>query len=353
MLLLRFDRHASVTIRPSPAEFNGRNSMTVEFNATVASMGLRNRLKRRATVALGRLGRYATNQALPAAIEGASQARRLADDGVVRLLGPDFEERLRQVDVRMSHGDSDPFGFDIETAKYALAAAAFFHRVYFRVQVFDIDRVPQGRVLLVANHSGQLPMDGMMIGSAMFFEAEPPRFIRSMVEKWTQTLPFVGTFFQRVGQVVGVPENARRLLEHGESVMVFPEGARGISKPWSERYELSDFGLGFMRLALETDTPIVPIAVVGAEEQYVNLGNSKRLAKLMHMPSFPIVPQWLIPGGQLPLPTKYRIYFGEPLYFDGDADDEDAVIAEKVGVVKRAVRSMLRRGLDERESVFW
>jgi 1-acyl-sn-glycerol-3-phosphate acyltransferase len=229
---------------------------------------------------------------------------------------------------------------------------AFFHRVYFRSSVHGVERIPHGRVLLVANHSGQIPIDGMLIGCAMFFDADPPRFIRSMVEKWTQTLPFVGTFFQRVGQVVGVPENARRLLEQGEAVLVFPEGARGISKPIWQRYELTDFGLGFMRLALETHTPIVPVAVVGSEEQYINVGNSEKMARLLRMPVFPVVPQWLIPGATLPLPTKVRIYFGEPLYFDGDADDEDAIIGEKVSVVRRTIQEMIARGLKERKGLF-
>ena len=296
--------------------------------------------------------RFLARDALPAAQRSIVVARHVADEAAVALLGRDFEERVRRVPIHLASGAIDPFGFDLATAKYAVAAAAFFHRVYFRVEVHDIARMPRGRVLLIANHSGQLPIDGMLIGTSMFFDAEPPRIIRSMVEKWTQTLPFVGTLFQRMGQVVGVPENAKRLLAQGEAVMVFPEGARGISKPWRERYRLGEFGLGFMRLALETDTPIVPIAVVGAEEQYVNLGNSERLAKLFGMPVFPIIPQWFIPGAQWPLPTKYRIYFGEPLYFDGDPDDEDTVIEEKVAVVKGAIEQMVARGLRDRPGIF-
>jgi 1-acyl-sn-glycerol-3-phosphate acyltransferase len=296
--------------------------------------------------------RFLAKDALPAAQRSVVVARHVADEATVALLGPDFEQRLRRVPVHLATGTMDPFGFDLTTAKYAVAAAAFFHRAYFRTEVHDIRRVPHGRVLLIANHSGQLPIDGMLIGTSLFFDGEPPRVIRSMVEKWTQTLPFVGTLFQRMGQVVGVPENAKRLLAQGEAVLVFPEGARGASKPFRDRYQLTDFGVGFMRLALETDTPIVPIAVVGAEEQYINLGNSERLAKLFGMPVFPIIPQWFIPGAQWPLPTKYRIYFGEPLYFDGDPDDEDAVIEEKVAVVKGAIRSMIAHGLSQRRGIF-
>jgi 1-acyl-sn-glycerol-3-phosphate acyltransferase len=234
-----------------------------------------------------------------------------------------------------------------------VGVAAFFHRFYFRTSVHGIEQVPSGRVLLISNHSGQFPLDGMLIAASMFLDAEPPRILRSMVEKWTQTLPFVGTVFSRVGQVVGVPENARRLLELGEAITVFPEGARGISKPFSQRYKLTDFGLGFMRLALETETPVVPVAVIGAEEQYISFGNLEGVAKAFGMPSFPIIPQWLVPGGQMPLPTKYRIYFGEPMFFEGDPDDDDAVIEEKVGRVKGTIQSMLNRGLKERKSIFW
>ncbi len=299
-----------------------------------------------------RARRFVSREALPAVERGIVLAREAIDDAAVGLFGRDVEERLRRVPLPCERGGIDAFGFAPDTAKYAALLTELFHRVYFRTRVHGIDRVPEGRVLLIANHSGQLPIDGMMIGAAMFFDAEPPRFVRSMVEKWTQTLPLVGTLLQRVGQVVGVPENARRLLEQEEAVLVFPEGARGISKPYRERYRLTQFGLGFMRLALETKTPIVPVGVVGGEEQYISLGNSERLARFLGMPMFPIIPQWFVPGGQLPLPTRYHLYFGEPLTFDGDPDDEDAVIEEKVAVVKSAVASLVATGLAERTGLF-
>jgi 1-acyl-sn-glycerol-3-phosphate acyltransferase len=303
--------------------------------------------------ALARLGHFATQEALPLARFGLGKIEDAIDDLTIRLLGRDFEDRLRRVPIALSPGGVDPFGLDPAWAKYAVGIAAFFHRFYFRTHVYGIDRVPSGRVLLISNHSGQVPVDGVIIGASMFLDAEPPRIVRSMVEKWTQTLPFVAPLFSRVGQVVGVPENARRLLDLGEAILVFPEGARGISKPFAQRYKLADFGLGFMRLALETDTPIVPVAVVGGEEQYISIANVERLAKVFGMPSFPIVPQLLLPGGGMPLPTKYRIYFGEPLYFDGDPDDDDAVIEEKVMRVKGTIQSMLNRGLKERKAIFW
>lgn len=304
-----------------------------------------------ASGALARLS-DAAQGVLPLADRVLAATRRSVDELSLKLLGSDFDERVRTLRKRYEALGGDPFGLEADTAKYAVIGTAFFHRVYFRTEVFGIDHVPDGRVLIVANHSGQVPIDGAIIGAAMFLDAEPPRVIRAMVEKWAQTLPFVSTFFSRVGQVVGVPENARRLLEMDEALLVFPEGTRGISKPFSRRYQLEEFGLGFMRLAIETNTPIVPVAVVGAEEQYVNLGNLRWAARALGMPVFPVIPQWFVPGAQLPLPTRYRLYFGEPMRFAGDADEEDAIIEEKVWIVKQTIQSMLNRGLKERKGVF-
>ncbi len=259
---------------------------------------------------------------------------------------------MARVPLHLGESGVDPFGLDPEWVKYALAGAAFMHRRYFRSEVFGAKNVPTGRLLLVSNHSGQVPFDAMMLGAAMFMDVEPPRFIRAMVEKWTQTLPFVSTLFPRVGQVVGVPENARRLLEQDEVLLVFPEGSRGISKPFSQRYQLTEFGLGFMRLAIETKTPIIPTAVVGAEEQYVSVANLGRVARIFGMPSAPLLPQLLLPFGAMPLPVRYRIHFGQPMTFDGDADDDDAVIEEKVARVKATIQSMLNRGVHERKGIF-
>lgn len=290
----------------------------------------------------------------------APLARRLIDgaassiDGwMTSKLSEEFNERLARVPLNLTATGVDEFGMDPQWTKYALASVAALHRHYFRTEIFGIENVPAGRMLLISNHSGQIPMDAALIGASMFMDAEPPRFIRAMVEKWTQTLPFVSLLFARVGQVVGVPENAKRLLENDEALLVFPEGARGISKSFDKRYQLVDFGLGFMRLALETNTPIVPVAVIGGEEQYISVGNFDSLAKLVRAPSLPILPQLLLPFGALPLPTRYRIYFGEPMRFEGDPDDDDAVIEEKVFVVKATVQSMINRGLKARKSVFF
>jgi 1-acyl-sn-glycerol-3-phosphate acyltransferase len=308
-----------------------------------AAMESRNALARLADVAGG---------AVPLLERLRATARLAAEELKTRLLGRDFEQRVGILKTRYLDLGGDPFGFDVDTAKNAAMMLAFFHRMYFRTEVFGIENVPAGRVLLVANHSGQVPIDAAIVGSSLFFDANPPRVVRAMVEKWTATLPFVSAFFNRVGQVVGVPENARRLLELGEVLLAFPEGIRGVSKPFERRYQLEPFGLGFMRLAIETETPIVPVAVIGAEEQYVSLGNLKWAARLLDIPVFPLIPQMFVPGAQMPLPTKYRIHFGEPMRFKGGPDDDDTQVGEKVWLVRQTISDMLRRGLASRRSVF-
>lgn len=306
-----------------------------------------------ARTALNLLGDVASSEVLPAAQRLFRGARRAADELGERTLGPDFEDRVRYLRTRYDERGGDPFGLDAEAAKYAAMVCAFFHRLYFRTEATGLENVPQGRVLLVANHGGQLPIDAAIIGTTLFLDANPPRVMRAMVDKWTQKLPFVSTFFSRVGQVVGVPENARRLLEMEEMLLVFPEGMRGITKPITQRYQLQEFGLGFMRLAIATRTPIVPVAVIGAEEQYINVGNVKWAAKALGMPAFPLMPQFLVPGGQLPLPTKYRLYFGEALEFHGERDDDDATVEQKVWLVRETIQNMVNRGLRQRSSVFF
>jgi 1-acyl-sn-glycerol-3-phosphate acyltransferase len=265
------------------------------------------------------------------------------------LAGPGSRQRLSRLTPPRNEFGVDPYGFDVD---YALAAAAPFvwlYRNYFRVQLHGVEQVPsQGRVLIVSNHSGQLPFDAAMLALALLVEKDPPRVARALVEKWVPTLPFVSTFFARVGQVVGTPENCRRLLAADEAILVFPEGVRGLNKPFSERYRLRPFGPGFMRLALEADAPIVPVGVVGAEEQAPALFDLKPLARLLSMPAFPITPT-LLP---FPLPTRYHLHFGAPMRFTGSPDDEDSVLEGKVAAVKGAVQALLEKGLAERQGIF-
>lgn len=264
----------------------------------------------------------------------------------------DIDGRTKALVVHGNEFGFDPFGLSRDSFKTAAIVARWLYRHYFRAQAFGIEHLPAaGRVILVANHSGQLPFDGLVIGGACFLEPPQPRLVRAMVEFFVPTVPFASYLFSRWGQITGTPENCRRLLRAEEVVLVFPEGARGISKPFSKRYQLAEFGKGFMRLALETGAPIVPVAVIGAEEQAPAV-NIKPLAKLMGMPAFPVVPYPpFVPV--LPLPVKYRLYFGEPMQFTGDPDDDEEVLDEKVKQVRNRIQSMIHVGLREREHVFW
>ena len=243
----------------------------------------------------------------------------------------------------------DPFGHDPEIIKLIAPLAEWMYRHYFRCECHGLEHVPEGRFLLIGNHSGQLPFDAFMIATAVLLDTPRPRLVRSMVERWSAELPFVSSLFVRAGQVVGDPATCTKLLEQDEGVLVFPEGARGISKLFAHRYQLADFGHGFMRLALETKSPIVPVAVVGAEEQAPAIYDIKPLAKLLGFPAVPIVFPQLVP---VPLPVKYRLWFGEPLFFEGDADEDDEVVAAHVKKVKHTIQRMLEQGLERRRGIF-
>lgn len=269
-------------------------------------------------------------------------------------LDGDLVDRIDTIQRGLGGRTTDEFGFDPQQIKMVAPLVQFFYEQYFRVQTFGLEDMPSGRVLFIGNHSGQIPIDAMMVGTALLLEGDPPRVARSMIERWVPSLPFVSVLFSRVGQVLGTPENCRALLRQEEAVLVFPEGTRGINKTWEHRYQLQEFGHGFMRLALETNTPIVPVGVVGAEEQYPTLWNAKPLAKLLGLPAVPVAPTMLVPGiGALPLPVKYRIYFGRPMTFTGDPDDDDTQVEGQVNEVKRAIDALLQRGLAEREHIFW
>jgi 1-acyl-sn-glycerol-3-phosphate acyltransferase len=287
---------------------------------------------------------------------GDGTLRRALKRKIAELVVDDeLERKTEQLRADLGELGVDPFGYDPRVFKYAAVPVAWLYQNYFRVKTHGLHKVPDRRVLLVSNHSGQLPFDGMMIGCALVLERDPPRVARAMVEKWIPKLPFVSVFFARVGQIVGTPENCRRLLENEEAILVFPEGARGISKTFDKRYQLERFGTGFMRLALETGTPIVPVAVVGAEEQAPAIYNVKPLADAIGAPAFPVTPTFplLGPLGLLPLPSKYNIYFGDPMTFKGQGDEDDEVVNEYVESVRGTIQAMLDRGVAEREGVFF
>jgi len=264
------------------------------------------------------------------------------------------DERLAAVPAQLNEYGFDPWGLRPASLRHAAIPILLMYERYFRVETEGIESVPQGRALLIANHAGQLPFDAVMIGCAMLMEAEPPRIVRGMTEYWVSELPFASVWAARGGGVAGTPLTCREMLEAGESVLAFPEGVRGMSKLYAERYQLQRFGTGFMRLALETRTPIVPVAVVGSEEQQPGLANAKPLARLLRLPAFPITPTfpWLGPLGLFPLPVKYHIYFGAPMQFQGSANEDDAAIERRVEQVRTAITGLLERGRRERAGVF-
>jgi 1-acyl-sn-glycerol-3-phosphate acyltransferase len=278
---------------------------------------------------------------------GHSKWRRFLESRFDR----DFLQKIQAMPTRQNEYGYDPFGFNRDDLLSAAYLAHLLYHYYFRAEAHGIDNVPDGRVLLVSNHSGQLPFDGLVIGSAMVFDRDPPRVVRSMIERFVPTLPYVSYILARWGQIIGTPENCRRLLQDEEMILVFPEGARGVSKPFSKRYQLQSFGMGFMRLALETRTPIVPVAVIGAEEQApaFNIGP---IARLIGAPAFPLMPfPPFFPA--IPLPSKYRVYFGEPMHFEGDPDQDDEELQPAVTQVRNTIQSMIHLGLKARRHIFF
>jgi len=263
----------------------------------------------------------------------------------------DVQERLDKLpNGRLAGRDVDPLGYDADFIRSYIKPALWLYQHYFRVEVSGAEKIPSGPVMLVGNHSGQLPIDGLMIAVAVLLEAAEPRFVRSMADRWLSNVPLVSSLFSRTGQLEGTPDNCRALLERDEAVLVFPEGVRGICKPFRERYRLQRFGHGFMRGAASVGVPVVPVSVVGAEEQYVSLANLERVAQLLGLPALPVMPQLLLPFGALPLPTRYRICFGEPLRFSNSGDEHTTAV--HVARVREVIAAQLRADLGRRRSAF-
>jgi 1-acyl-sn-glycerol-3-phosphate acyltransferase len=280
---------------------------------------------------------------------------RLLLPGPLRALSDELEERLRSLPTPVNEYGYDPFGLEPSYARNWLLPSALLYRYWFRVKTKGIEQVPEGRVLLIGNHAGNtFAFDGAMLAVAMLLEGNPPRAVRGMAEYYLPTIPFFNVFMHRLGSVVGTPENCIQLLEEGEAIMVFPEGRRGFVKPYTRRYQLQRFGLGFMRLALETDTPIVPVGIVGSEEQSPGLANAEWLGKWIGAPAFPITPTfpWFGLFGFVPLPVRFRIHFGAPLRFEGDPSAEDAEVKKQVRLVKNAIHALVKEALAERRGWF-
>jgi 1-acyl-sn-glycerol-3-phosphate acyltransferase len=253
----------------------------------------------------------------------------------------------------------DDWGFDEEFAQALRPFLDFLYERWWRVDTVGVRNVPSaGRAMLVSNHAGILPWDGTMISLAIQREHPQPRYPRFLVLDWAFTLPFVSTTMRKVGGVVASPYNASRLLEEDELVAVFPEGAKGAGKDFSERYRLQRFGRGgFVEIALRAGAPIIPVAVVGSEEIYPKVGESRLLARATGAPYFPITPTFplLGPLGAIPLPSKWRIAFGEPIRtdtFGEDAAEDRALVFELSERVRDEIQRMVYENLVRRGSAF-
>lgn len=270
-------------------------------------------------------------------------------------LASEIDDKIADIPADLNSYGYDPWGYSPKVFRELLLPAAVMYRHYFRCITRGTENVPEGRCMLIGNHGGQVAFDGLMVMAAMVLDARPPRLTRAMGEYWLGTLPWLGVLLDRIGSAVGTPQTCADMLNRGECILAFPEGIRGMNKTYADAYQLQEFGLGFMRLALQTKTPIVPFAVVGSEEQAPSIANLTGLGQLIGAPAFPITLTWpwLGPLGLVPLPSRYHITFGEPMVFEGDANDEDELIYERVETVKSTIQAMLRDGLAERESIFF
>jgi 1-acyl-sn-glycerol-3-phosphate acyltransferase len=254
----------------------------------------------------------------------------------------------------------DEWGLDSEFLQAIMPFLNFMYGTYWRVQISGMENVPEeGRGLLVCNHSGQLPWDGAMVGTAVYNESPSQRLVRTLYATWFPTLPFFSAILTKLGQVLATEENGIRLLEQDQLVSVFPEGYKGVGKTYWERYRLARFGRGgFVRMALRTGAPIIPVAVVGAEETYISLFKVPFLAKMIGFPYFPISPTFplLGPLGFIPNPTKWFIDFGEPIPTDGygpGAANNLVLVSQLTDQVRNIVQRMIWNRLSQRRSVFF
>ena len=254
----------------------------------------------------------------------------------------------------------DDFGYDPAYERKVLPFLELLYDRYFRVEPHGLEHIPaEGRCLLVANHSGTLPLDGLMLRLAVRREHPRHRGVRWLAEDGIFHFPFLGNMTNRVGAVRACQENAERLLENESLVAVFPEGQKGIGKLFHDRYRLQRFGRGgFVKLCLRTRTPIVPVAIVGGEETTPVLARVEYLTRALGIPYVPVTPTFplLGPAGLLPAPTKWKIFFGEPIDLEGYApasEDDEILVGRLTERVRGAIQTMLDRAVAERRSVWF
>jgi 1-acyl-sn-glycerol-3-phosphate acyltransferase len=252
-------------------------------------------------------------------------------------------------------GQPDAFGLDHALRQRVVPAFRFLFERYWRVEASGTSNIPQsGPALLVSNHSGALPFDGAMIVTAAHLRRD--RIVRFLYDRFVERLPPVAAFYRKVGGAVASRESALRLLDAGECVLIFPEGVSGVAKAFGDRYRLRPFSPGFARLALALDVPIVPVAVVGAEEIYPLVGRAEGVGRLFGMPYVPITPFFPLLGmlGTLPLPTKWFIRFGKPIRLAaGDSEARWQQARAEAVAMRRTIQGMVLRLKARRRSVFF
>jgi 1-acyl-sn-glycerol-3-phosphate acyltransferase len=282
-------------------------------------------------------------------------------DTARELLSADFYLRKwGRMGLRNRSQEVDDFGHDPVYEQRVLPFFEFLYEKYFRVEVRGLDNVPsEGRCLLVANHSGTIPFDGIMLRLAVRREHPLHRDVRWLAEDVIFHFPFLGSFTSRVGAVRACQENGERLLRHDALVAVFPEGMKGIGKLFKDRYRLQRFGRGgFVKLCLRTRTPIVPVAIVGGEETNPMLARVEYLTRALGVPYLPVTPTFpaLGPLGLLPAPTKWKIMFGEPIdleSYGAESADDEVLVGRLTERVRGAIQATLDRAVSERRSVWF
>jgi 1-acyl-sn-glycerol-3-phosphate acyltransferase len=258
---------------------------------------------------------------------------------------PEIERLVASIPKPVGSFGYDPWGYNEERFKLTLGVAKWLYDRYFRVTAHGLENIPKnGRVLIIGNHSGQLPMDGVLVGVAAATNENGPRLARAMIERFFPTVPWLGNYLNALGGVIGDPVNCSKMLEMEEAIIVFPEGVRGSGKLYKKRYQLQRFGNGFMHLALNHKTPIVPVGIVGCEETMPAIANLAPVARMIGLPYLPVVPSLL------PLPARVYLNFGKPMQFSACANE--AEVTEKVEQVKDELRLLIDRGLQERTSIY-
>lgn len=268
------------------------------------------------------------------------------------ILSAEEKAKIENIFKAYSPLKHDPWGASLETLLKVAPPVKFLYENYFRVSAYNLESVPEGPVIFIANHGGQIPVDGMMIGYSLLLKAEKNRLVRAMVERWVPSLPFIGSFFLKIGQIVGDQKNCLQLLKNKQSVLVFPEGVKGSGKTIDKRYQLQDFASGFYRLAIEAKVPIVPIVIVGTEEAYPSFLNFKALAKLLRAPYFPVTPSFplLGPVGMIPLPTKISLKF-LPMHVPTlSSEASDAEVQAEIETIQLSMQKEINSGLKNRGS---